>query len=74
MFHLSVMTIVTVGWAAIRFGVLAYDKIQHVGAIEGPFKRIVDGTVELAYKRGCLDGFLVGAVLALILASRRKQS
>jgi hypothetical protein len=73
MFHLSVLTIATITWGVIRFGVFAGDIAKQIGPIEGPFKRIIDGTVELAYKRGCLDGFLVGAIVVLILTNRRKQ-
>jgi hypothetical protein len=37
-----------------------------------PLKKLVDGTVDLAYKRGCMDGFIVGAILVLIVMVRRQ--
>lgn len=41
------------------------------GPLSGPLKKLVDGTVTLAYQHGCLDGFLVGSVLVLIILFRR---
>lgn len=41
------------------------------GPLSEPLKRLVDGTIALAYQHGCLDGFLVGSVVVLILLFRR---
>jgi hypothetical protein len=42
------------------------------GSIIGPLKRLVDGTVDLAYRRGCLDGFICGFMVVAILMWRRR--
>lgn len=53
--------------------VLAVNVEGIFSGVEEQLKRLIDGTMDLIYKRGLLDGFLLGAVLVLMITSRRRQ-
>ena len=47
------------------------------GPISGPLRKLVDGTMDLVYRRGLLDGIFIGAgsvLVLLVLSLYRRRS
>jgi hypothetical protein len=64
---LAIKLALTLGFYGFLF---AHSEIE---GISSDLKRLVDGTMALVYRRGLLDGFLVGFVVVFILMYRRNQ-